>query len=428
MTHVANEVTATLTTQTRIAGMTGPVVAFVADNETAKALTTGLSVLGRDLELRRGDIETCIRTYQTAKAPATLIVDLGNAEDPFGALDRLAAICPPDTKVFVIGTDNDIGFYRTLTRDIGVAEYVAKPLSRDLVRHLILSKLDTSSDVQAEQSRGGRVITVCGARGGVGTSSIAVNLAYELTETTRGHVALVDLHINNGEIALMLGLKPGPGLRMALEGDNRIDALLLERMGIELEPRLQLFASQEPWDIRANVAEGNLMALLHILRQRFNYVIVDMPMPPPAALRPVLLASRQIVTVLTPDVASVRDVNNIRELVKEIGGGDRMLTVLNRANMKGGLARDLLEKALGTGIDVAIPDLGGGMLEAINKGVPAVRCVSSLRKHLRPLLREITGKDTAQARGRSDAGDGGWKLPSVARWLFGAGGTQTASA
>jgi pilus assembly protein CpaE len=428
MTHVANEVTATLSTQTRIADMTGSVVAFVSDNETAKALTTGLSVLGRDLELRRGDIETCIRTYQTAKAPATLIVDLGNAEDPFGALDRLAAICPPDTKVFVIGTDNDIGFYRTLTRDIGVAEYVAKPLSRDLVRHLILPKLDDSCGVSAEQARGGRVITVCGARGGVGTSSIAVNLAYELTETTKGHVALVDLHINNGEIALMLGCKPGPGLRNALEGENRIDALLLERIGIELEPRLHLFASQEPWDIQANIAEGNLTALLHILRQRFNYVIVDMPMPPPAALRPVLLASRQIVTVLTPDVASVRDVNNIRELVKEIGGGDRMLTVLNRANMKGGLARDLLERALGAEADVAIPDLGGAMLEAINKGVPAVRCVSSLRKHLRPLLREITGKDATPVRGQADASRTGWALPPIGRWLFGTGTAQTATA
>jgi pilus assembly protein CpaE len=95
--------------------------------------------------------------------------------------------------------------------------------------------------------------------------------------------------------------------------------------------------------------------------------------------------------VLTPDVASVRDTQNIRQLVAGVTGADRVVSVLNRANMKGGLDRALIEKALGGPPDVVIPDLGAGMLEAINLGVPALQRVPSLKKYLAPLVREITG-------------------------------------
>ncbi len=68
-----------------------------------------------------------------------------------------------------------------------------------------------------------------------------------------------------------------------------------------------------------------------------------------------------------------------------------MITVLNRSDMPGGIERSLIEKAIGGKPDVIIPDLGRGMLEAINLGVPAVRRVPSLRRHLAPLVREIAG-------------------------------------
>jgi pilus assembly protein CpaE len=114
-------------------------------------------------------------------------------------------------------------------------------------------------------------------------------------------------------------------------------------------------------------------------------------------VRAVTLA-RQVVTVLTPDVASLRDTQNIRHVVASITGADRVISVLNRSDMKGGIGRSLVEKALGGAPDVIIPELGRGMLEAINTGVPAIKLVPALRRHLAPLVREIAGVKPSRQR------------------------------
>ncbi len=366
------------------------VVAVVDDDNTAAALRTGLAALGDDFELRRGDIRAATRYFEKASPAQALIVDISGIDNPQAALDDLARVCPPDVRVFVIGENADIGFYRLLVQDLGVTEYLPKPVTRDLVLRLLLPHLGIGF-TERTGARGGHLVAVCGARGGVGTSSIALNLAYEIMDTVKGHVALVDFHVQGGEVALMLSVRPGPGLRIALEDADRVDSLFLERASIEIEPRLRLIASEEAFDTEATVTETGLARVLDLLLQKFNYIVADIPMPLPPAMLRVLTLARQVVVVLTPDVASLRDTQNIRRLVTGVTGADRVITVLNRADMKGGIERPLIEKALAGKPDIVIPDLGRGMLEAINLGVPAVRRVPSLRRHLSPLVREISG-------------------------------------
>ena len=367
------------------------VFAVVNDDATATALRTGLAALGDDLDVQRGNIRTATRIFAKETPANMLIVDLSGTDDPQAALDELSYVCPPDMRVFVIGENTDLAFYRLLVQDLGVTEYLAKPLTRDAVLRLLLPHMGGRVAEQAQAARGGSIVAVCGARGGVGTSSIALNLAYEIMTTVKGHVALLDLHVQGGEIALMVSAKPGPGLRIALQDPTRVDALFLERCSIELEPRLRLIASEEAFNTMALVTEAGLMRVLDLLQQKFNYVVADIPMPLPPEMTRVVTLARQVVTVLTPDVASVRDTQNIRQLVAAVTGADRVISVLNRSNMKGGLDRPLIEMALVGPPDVVIPELGHGMLEAINLGVPAIQRVPALRRHLAPLVREITG-------------------------------------
>lgn len=366
------------------------VIAYVDDDLTATALRTGLAALGEDFALQRGTIRNAIRAYAEDTPAQVLIVDITGADDAQAALDDLARVCPPDVEVFVIGDNTHLHFYRLLVQDLGVSEYMAKPVTRDAVLRILLPRLVTGIVAQGA-GRGGSIVCVCGARGGVGTSSIALNLAYEVMNTVKGHVALLDLHVQGGEIALMLSVRPGPGLRIALEDASRVDALFLDRASIEIEPRLRLIASEAAFSTDATVTEAGLLRVLDLLQKKFNIIVADIPMPLPPAMMRLLNMARQVVTVATPDVASMRDTQNIRQLVAGVTGADRVISVLNRSTMKGGLERQLIEKALGGPPDVVIPELGHGMLEAINLGVPAVRRVPALRKHLAPLVREITG-------------------------------------
>ncbi|MEJ0020214.1 MAG: P-loop NTPase [Acetobacteraceae bacterium] len=366
------------------------VVAFVADEITEAALRTGLAVLGAEFDLRRGTIRQAIRYFEREAPAHAIIVDISGEDNPQAVLDDLARVCPPDVRVFVIGDNNEISFYRLLVQDLGVSEYLPKPLSRDAVQRLLLSHLGVGI-TGATGMRGGHLIAVCGARGGVGTSSIALNLAYELMGRIKGHVALVDFHVQGGEIALMLSAHPGPGLRIALEEADRVDSLFLERVAIAVEPRLRLIAAEESFDAEVTITEAGVARVLDLLLQKFNFIVADIPMPLPVPMHRIAMLARQVVVVLTPDVASLRDTQAIRQLVLGLTGADRVITVLNRADMKGGLELPMIEKALGIKPDVVIPDLGKRMLEAINLGVPAVQRVPALRRHLAPLLREIAG-------------------------------------
>lgn len=373
------------------------IIAFVADEDSANALRMGLIGVADDLDLRRGTIRHALRAFEREAGAQAAIIDVSGIADAHSELEALARVCPPDIKMLVIGDSDEIGFYRLLVGQLGVAEYMPKPLTRDTVQRVLLPHISERISEPAG-GRGGRVVAVCGARGGVGTTTIAVSAALELARVAKGHVALLDLHLQGGAAALMLSARPGPGLRIALEDPERADALFLERTAITVQPRVRLIGAEEPFEITPAITEAGVTRVLDLLRQKFNYVVIDLPLPLAPTMRQVLAVARQVVVVLGPDVASVRDARAIRHMVTVLSGSDRVVTALNRADSRNGLTVGLIRKGLGAAPDITIPNLGARMMESFNLGIPAVQRVPALAAHLVPLLREIAGTQTAPAR------------------------------
>jgi pilus assembly protein CpaE len=368
----------------------GRVVAFVTDDSSMAALRVGLLPLAEELDIRRGTVRQAIRFFEKQVPAQAVIVDVTGIEDAQATLDDLARVCPPDVQVFVVGENTDITFYRLLVHDLGVTEYLPKPLTRDSIQRLLLPRL-AGGGAEPAGGRGGHVVAVCGARGGVGATTIAVSLALELSDVAKAHVALLDLHMQGGTAALMLSGRPGPGLRIALEDSERADSLFLERTAIAVDQRLRLIAAEEPVGSELQVSSGGVARVLDLLQRKFNYVVVDVPMPVPQEMNWAIVMARQVVVVMAPEVASLRDAQAIRQFVIATTGTDRTVTVLNRADTKGGLQLSLIERALGGKPDTIIPELGRRMIEAVNLGVPALQRVPALGKHLAGLVREITG-------------------------------------
>lgn len=388
-------------------------LAFVEDEATETALRGGLTEIAGGLQLRRGGVRTATKALEREATPRVLLVDVSGVEDPVAALEELASVCTPDVQVLVVGEQSSIGLYRQLTRDLGVTEYVHKPLTRDAVAQFFGRHVAGSTAAGAEAtSRGGRVVAVCGVRGGCGATTIAVNLALQLADVSHGHVALLDLHLRGGTTGMMLGVRPGTGLRVALEEPERVDSLFLDRTAIPIEERLRLLAAEEPLDSIPRPSEEGMQRLLTLLRQRFNYVVVDMPMPPGPAEHVALAAARLRVMVLGPDVAGIRDVVAARKLLAA-GGTPRVMTVLNRAGMPGTLKTKLVQEGLGAPPDVVIPDLPRELPRAANLGRPALRESSALRRALWPLTQEIAAVRAQETR-----------LPSLLGRLLGRGGGQ----
>jgi pilus assembly protein CpaE len=368
------------------------IVCFVNDELSAAALRKGLE--GSNLSIRRGTIRNAIRLLETDTELLALVTDISGIDDPFTELERLAGVCPPDVKVALIGENREITFYRELM-DLGLTEYLPRPLTRDMVLDQLRPKL-LGDVANGHTDRGGHVISICGAQGGAGATSIAINLALQLADTTKAKVALLDLHLQGGEAAVMLGVRPGPGLRIALENPMRADALFLERAAIEVTERVCLISADEELDARLDITEAGVRHVLGLLRQRFNYIVVDIPVPFPPSVHPVITLSRHVLVLLEAEVTGLRNAHALRTAVTNIAGKDRVFTLLNRANRAGGLPRATMVKALGAEPDMVIPDLGKGMTQAVNLGIPALKHVPALRRHLAPIVREITGVGAKQ--------------------------------
>src|SRR5207302_8219711 len=313
------EETASLVTRNRI-------VCFVNDELSAAALRKGLE--GSNLSIRRGTIRNAIRMLETDTELSALVVDITAIEDPFVELERLSGVCPPDVRVALIGESREITFYRELL-ELGVSEYVPRPLTRDMVQDMLRPKL-LGDVAPGPTDRGGHVISICGAQGGAGATSIAINLALQLAETTKAKVALLDLHLQGGETAVMLGVRPGPGLRIALENPTRADTLFLERAAIEVNERVRLISADEDLDTQLAITEAGMRHVLGLLRQRFNYIVVDVPVPLAPAVHPVIALSRHTLVLLEAEVTGLRNAHALRAAVTNIAGKNRVFTLLNR--------------------------------------------------------------------------------------------------
>jgi pilus assembly protein CpaE len=367
-------------------------VGFIADAKSEEAVREGLQgPATEEIDLRRGGIRAAIAAMQRQATPKVLIVDVSGEERPLSALGDLANAVEPDVCVLVIGEIDHVDFYREVTRSMGASEYLAKPLTRDAVtRHFggfLSGQIRSGQDV----ALGGRAVSVTGVRGGVGATTIAVNLAWNLGVAMHRHTVLVDADIHLGAAAFLLNVQPGLGLRMALEMPERIDALLAERAAQPAAERLHILASEEKPSVIANHALGAAATLLEALRRRYNFIVADVPFAPVTLYHDMLDLVDQRVLVMEPTLASVRDMVRLLTLPKGPRQDQRAVIVLNRVGLPGGLTRRQVEDALKMKVDVAIPDQPRQVGNAATLGEAAMKTSTGVRVGILELSRQVAG-------------------------------------
>jgi pilus assembly protein CpaE len=376
------------------------VLAFLADSQTEHVLRDGLGdIVANGIDIRRGTVRTAINAMAKLPTPEVLIVDISGEDQPLHALGELSDVVEPGVRVLVIGDTDDVDFYRHITRGMGVMEYIFKPITREAVaRHF--APLITRKAIGADSTRGGRVIAVLGARGGVGCTTIAGNLAWYLGVVAKRHTVFVESDLYMGSGALLLGGKTGPGLRMALETPDRIDPLFVERAAQPVAERLHVLASEEKLTEPLNYAKGAAQRLIETLRVRYNFIILDVPFLPLPCNRGMLEYSHHRVVVMDPSLASVRDTLRLLGLPNGPWQPQSPTIVLNRQGRPGGLTRKQIEDALKVKIDVVIPDIPKQLNESASFGEPAVTQRGPFRQAIIDLSREIGfvgGRDEAAA-------------------------------
>ena len=306
-----------------------PLLAFVSDAATEKVLReclTQLSLVGG--MILRGGIAKAIETLGVERSPNILIVDISGVDLPISQVDTLAEVCEPGVTVIAIGNRNEIGLYRDLLQ-AGVTDYIVKPLTSQLIARALNKGIGTR-EAGAIQKKLGTMTALIGARGGVGSTTISVNLAWYLANRQSRRVALVDLDLQNGDCALALNIKPTQGMREALVNPTRIDSTLLERVMTPVGHRLFVLSSEEPLRDNLEITAEGVETLVGALREQFHYVIVDVPRIPATPYRRALDIADFRIIIGDQTLRSVRDIVRLRGVVGEGDGKQRNGFVVNR--------------------------------------------------------------------------------------------------
>jgi pilus assembly protein CpaE len=379
-------------------------IAFVEDAASETALREGLAdVAHAELDIRRGGIKAAIHALRKAATPRVLVIDISGVDQPLSALHELSFVTEPDVQVLVIGDLNSLDFYREVTRGLGALEYLIKPVTRDMI-HRHFAPLIIGGTPVLDSGQGGRVISITGARGGVGATTLAVNLAYHFGVTADRHTVLLDPDLHLGTAAMLLDCPAGPGLRMALEDPQRIDELFVERSAQPVAERLHVLAGEVRLSEQPEYMPDAASTLLAALCRRYNFVVCDVPFAPHPLYRDLLDCAHQRVLVMEPTLVCVRDTLRLLSLPPAGGAqGRRPLIVLNRVGLRGSLTRRKVEEALKTKVDVVIPDMPRAVEAAATIGEAVTAGHNAFRRGVVELAR-LTASVRLLDGARSEAG------------------------
>ncbi|KAA2234997.1 AAA family ATPase [Salinarimonas soli] len=276
------------------------------------------------LKVQTGGGAAAVESYRHAPTPNVIVLEAPRgAQDAFlGQLDSLAESCDAGTKVLVVGHVNDVLFYRDLMRR-GVSEYLIAPVEvLEVVR--AISELFNAPGAEPV----GRSVAVVGAKGGVGASTVAHNIAWSVARAQGTATVIVDLDIAFGTAGLDFNQDPPQGIAEAIFSPDRLDANLVDRLLSKCSDNLSLLAAPAMLDRTCDLAETSVDGVIDILRNTVPCVVLDVPHVWTAWSRRILVSADEIVIVATPDLASLRNTKNLFDLLKSNRPNDRRPRVI----------------------------------------------------------------------------------------------------
>jgi pilus assembly protein CpaE len=276
----------------------------------------------------------------------------GGRDALLGQLEEKAQFCDAGTKVVVLGKLNDIVLYRQLIAR-GVSEYLVAPFGVvDFVQ--AMSQLFSVPGAKPL----GRVIAVVGAKGGVGASTVAHNLAWTLASLTEMATIIADFDLAFGTAGLDYNQDPPQGVAEAVFAPERVDTVLVERLLSKCGDHLSLLAAPAMLDRVLDFGEGSFDSLVDAMRASTPWVVLDVPHQWSGWARRILVAADEVVVVASPDLANLRNAKNLIDNVKGARLNDAPpRLVLNGVGMlkRPEIAAAEFAKAVETGPTAVIP-------------------------------------------------------------------------
>ena len=269
------------------------------------------------VKVHTGGLGAAAEFYRSAPTPNLIMVESRLPFDELvGTLDGLAEVCDAGTKVMVVGHSNDVRLYRELLKR-GVSEYLVAPVD---VMSIITGISGIYRDPGSEKL--GQSYAFIGAKGGVGSSTVAHNVAWTMARLIGSDVILADLDMAFGTAGLDFNLDPTQGIAEAVFGSDRLDEVLLDRLLAKCEDHLSLLAAPATLDKAYDFGEDAFDQMLEIVQSNVPTVVLDVPHMWTAWSRKTLISADEVVITAIPDLANLRNAKAIVDLLRQARPND----------------------------------------------------------------------------------------------------------
>jgi pilus assembly protein CpaE len=271
------------------------------------------------LRIQMGGMAAAVEAYQSAPTPNVIILESeGRGNEILSALDQLANSCDAGTRVVVIGSTNDVTLYRELVKR-GVSDYLISPVSVLQVVRAICG-LYSAPDAKPV----GRIIAVVGAKGGVGASTVAHNIAFSIARDLTLDAVVTDLDLAFGTAGLDFNQDPPQGIAEAVFSPDRVDTAFVDRLLAKCTDHLNLLAAPATLDRVYDFGAEAFESIFDSLRATVPCVVLDVPHQWTGWTKQTLIGADDVLIVAAPDLANLRNTKNMYDFLKTARPNDRL--------------------------------------------------------------------------------------------------------
>jgi len=313
--------------------------------------------------------------HSSAVAPDLAVVDIRTGGSHASeTIERLRAAWPSASIFAVASTAEPDQILQAMRA--GANEFLAwdqgeSGAALDQAFHTALKRTVERSRPGKDSGRAGVTLSFFGAKGGVGTTTLAVNSAIEIARLSKRPTLIIDLNQFLGEVTLFLGVRPRFTLIDALDNLHRIDAEFLRELVVRHKSGLDILAGGDQID-RPGPHDGPaLEQLLQVLGRSYDFIVIDAGGITGGASDAAVFAADTVYLVANPDVASIRNAHRLVDRFEQLGAGrDRLRILLNRMSDQPQIAPKQIESTLGHSLHMVFPSDYGVVSAAMNSGVP----------------------------------------------------------
>jgi pilus assembly protein CpaE len=384
----------------KIEEITGAVVS--PDPESRRSLGSQLGGTGAVRVLLECDYcpsknDVAVRRLVEA-GPKVILVDMQDASLAIATLQAIQQALPAAWLLAVSDSMEPQSIIEAVRA--GAREYLPAPIAPQNLSEALRRYLEHTLRSSAAGHRGS-IYSVVSAKGGSGTTSVAVNLSTTLTSCQEAKIALVDVNSPVGDIAAYLNLKPQYTISDALEAGARLDPMLLESY-MSRAHGMAILPAGRPSSPQKLDWQG-LAPLLELLTHSYTYSVLDLPCwMDREQLEFITHFSSAVIVVLTPELPALWRTDRLLRSLEKAHSNDKVRLVLNRTAKRDEISTAEIEKVLRHPVFYRLPNNYPASMHAINTGIPLVSVNhSSLAQSYLGLVEKLTGHVVVPLKRRS---------------------------